>query len=134
MSVTAEQAISAIVTLIGSGGLVAIVTAFLAYKQEAAKGRRGDPDGRVVAMQVAGAPCLTQSKEFELLANTMSALSIEVAENNRLLRAQAERVEFEHELEDRATMELMRRFVREHGAPMVDRPGGPLNRRRGDVE
>ena len=67
------------------------ITAFLAYKQEAAKGRRGDPDGRVVAMQVSGAPCLTQSKEFELLANTMSALSIEVAENNRLLRAQAER-------------------------------------------
>jgi hypothetical protein len=133
MSVTAEQAISAIVTLIGSGGLVAIVTAFLAYKQEAAKGRRGDPDGRVVAMQVSGAPCVSQSKEFELLAHTMSALTIEVAALVALMRERAKEEELEHELEERATIETMKRFVREFGAQMVPREGGPLNRRRPEV-
>ena len=43
-TLTAWDAISALLPLIGAGGISSIIIAYLAYRKAALEGRRGDPD------------------------------------------------------------------------------------------
>lgn len=68
---TPGEAVAALLPIVGTGGISAILVAYLGYKQAARQGRR-DPLGHVaVAASMYNLGCI-KSADIELLANSIS--------------------------------------------------------------
>lgn len=103
--------------LFGSTGLGAIAIAWLSLKTEAAKGRRGDPDGRQTATAFqCGAK---DEKAFEALTNAITTLTT--------VALKAVAIMEKHESEEQRRQDLRTlaaEFAREHGREMSPREQG----------
>jgi hypothetical protein len=62
---TAAEALTALAPIVGSGGIVSVLLAWIGYKQQAGKGRE-DP---APAVSVAYGSAIPKSADIELLAN-----------------------------------------------------------------
>lgn len=99
-----SEALKGLITIIGSGGLVTIIGAYLAFRSEAHKGRRGDPDGRGVALSI------TKDDAPSLDKAAIEGLTSAVGTMNGLLLRIAAMIEREFEdREERREKDLERR-------------------------
>jgi hypothetical protein len=96
---TASEVFQGLVTIVGGGGLVSLLIAFLGYKKQAEKGRVIDT-GPVLAgagqAMFNGGP---QAKDIELLAQSLTGLTGAILRQVELMEESAERREQERELE-----------------------------------
>lgn len=89
---TTAEAFNGVITIVGSGGLVSLIIAFLGFKKEAQKGR---PDSDARPAMLAATNGAAQAKDVELLAQ---AISLNTAMMTRLVSAMEEAAE-RHERE-----------------------------------
>jgi hypothetical protein len=98
---TAAEALTALAPIVGSGGIVSVLLAWIGYKQQAGKGRE-DP---APAVSVAYGSAIPKSADIELLANAMTQLGSQMTRLILMLEAMERR----HEIDDEAEKRLQAR-------------------------
>jgi hypothetical protein len=112
---TYDEAVSALLPLVGAGGVTSIVVAFLGYKAAAAKGRP-DVDGEAPALAIGCA--LADKGQVQALTTAISDHTLLMARlldlEERKFHAQEER-EREHDTED-MVLRVVQRVMQERAA------------------
>lgn len=109
---TSTEALSGLASIVGGGGIVSVIIAWLGLKQEAMKGRR-EPDGRTVALAIGDVYAEKRDREaFTQALKELTAVIVRIAD---LLEADVEMKVSEKNL--KATIAVLRSEMKdEHEA------------------
>lgn len=102
------DALAGLISLVGAGGTTSIVIGFLAYKREAAAGRR-DPM-KAETLPTSGA--FPGSHDIELLTNAVSMLAAGLNRLSAIVEHEAKDREVDDLVEERAERREMREVLR----------------------
>lgn len=118
---TAADALTALAPIIGTGGIVSVLVAWLGYRSQAAKGR---VDAGPVSAALAGALAggIAKSADVELLAQAVSQLAGAITRSSLIQEYRIERAGLHEDLQEwldrkeiAATLAALR-AERKHGA------------------
>ncbi|TDR90273.1 hypothetical protein [Enterovirga rhinocerotis] len=101
--------LTGLISLFGAGGFTAIVVGYLAYKKEAATGRREPLKPETLPTANGHFP---GSHDIELLVQAITLLTAALTRCATLLEAEAHDREMDEEAEKRAEMRELREIVR----------------------